>query len=309
MSRQAFGRGVAVLKWYTLLAAVLVLVLLSLLSVHNRPAHTMATWIWDAKRIESQTEEIIAFAEQNGITLIYLHIKPVEVSPEAYRRFNQHAHAAGIKVEALGGDPNWAYAANRGSIGYFVSWVKAFNSQVKEEERFAGIHVDIEPYVLPDWKKQQEQIVRQWLENMEYLVVETKKDSALPVGADLPFWIDELHVPGTEQTVSGWMLERLDSITLMAYRNHAQGANGIVDIVQNIIVEADGLRDRSVIVGVNIRDSGEGENVSFHAHGTAEMKSQLALLQEELGRNPSYAGSAIHDFESWTTILEREEKS
>jgi hypothetical protein len=39
------------------------------------------------------------------------------------------------------------------------------------------------------------------------------------------------------------------------------------------------------------------------------MKSQLTILQKELSGNPSFAGSAIHDFESWTTITEREEKS
>lgn len=309
MMRFAQVRSAVALKWYALLAFLFALVLLLLLSLQKDDDQTMATWIWDAKRIETQSEEIIAFAKQNGINLIYLHIKPVEVSHGAYRSFNKQANAAGIKVEALGGDPNWAYEANRESISYLVNWVKAFNSRAAEDERFQGIHVDIEPYVLPDWEKDRENIVRQWLENVEYLVVETKKDSNLPVSADLPFWIDEIEVPGTSQKVSGWMLERLDSITLMAYRNYTQGTNGIVDIVQNIVVEADELRERSVIVGVNIRDSMEGENVSFHAHGTDEMKSQLAILQKELSGNPSFAGSAIHDFESWTTITEREEKS
>lgn len=308
MTRIPPFRSALPLKRYALLAFVLALLGMLLLSLQNRSPHTMATWIWDARRIETQAEEIIAFAKQNEINLIYLHIKPVEISPRTYRSFIKRANQADIRVEALGGDPNWAYAANRERIRYLVDWVKAFNSQAAEDERFQGIHVDIEPYVLPDWEKDRETIVRQWLENIEYLVVETKKDSQLPVSADLPFWIDEVQVPGTQQKVSTWMLERLDSITLMAYRNHTKGANGIVEIVQNIVVEADELQKRSVIVGVNIRDSEEGENVSFHAHGTAEMKSQLAILQKELGRNPSFAGSAIHDFESWTEIYRREEK-
>lgn len=56
-------------------------ILMLVLSNHSRAALTTATWIWDAKQIETQTDEMIAFAEENGINLIYLHVEPTTVSP------------------------------------------------------------------------------------------------------------------------------------------------------------------------------------------------------------------------------------
>lgn len=279
-----------------------------LLLMNNRPSFTTATWIWDAKLISSQEEEIVAFAFENNINLIYLHIEPTRVSPQAYRSFIKEANQANIKVEALGGDPNWAYTANRQSITDLISWVKAYNQSAKEDERFSGIHVDIEPYLLDDWKKDQAAIVNQWLKNVDYLLAETKKDTRLQVSADLPFWIDTVEVPGESEKVSNWMLQRLDSITLMAYRNHAKGHNGIVDIVEKTLEAAKTEKKASVIVGVNILESSEGKNVSFHEDGTQEMKQQLVILQDELSGNPAFAGSAIHDYESWKHVTQREEQ-
>jgi hypothetical protein len=289
-----------------LLVTVASIIMLSL--ANTRSALTKATWIWDAKQIENQTDEMIEFAEKNDINLIYLHVEPAAVAPETYRTFIEKANQAGIKVEALGGDPNWALTANRQSIDDLISWVKAFNRSAKSDERFSGIHVDIEPYLLPAWKEDQEEIVRQWLKNVSYLAAETKKDTDLAVGADLPFWIDSVKVPGSDEKVSNWMVQRLDSITLMAYRNQALGQNGIVEIVEKIVDDANVHKKGSVIVGVNIMKTMEGAHVSFYEEGTEEMNNQLAILQEELSNNPAFAGSAIHDYESWKHASQREEQ-
>lgn len=295
-------------NWVWLLIVLCVSVVAgSMLQLRPEPAYTKATWIWNARILPAHTEEIVAFAKQNEINLIYVHVEPTTVSPQVYRDFIRTAKRASIQVEALGGDPNWALAANRGSIGDLVSWVKAFNHSAKPDERFQGIHVDIEPYLLAEWKKDQDAVVEQWMKNVVYLVAETKKDSDLLVGADLPFWIDSVIVPGEKEKVSNWMVERLDSITLMAYRNHAMGQNGIIDIVHRVVADADSRKSGSVVVGVNILESKEGANTSFHADGTVEMEKQLAILQEELAKNPSFAGSAIHDYESWLHASKREE--
>jgi len=81
-----------------------------------------------------------------------------------------------------------------------------------------------------------------------------------------------------------------------------------VDIVESTVAAANSEKKASVIVGVNILESSEGGNVSFHEEGTQEMKQQLVILQEELAGNPAFAGSAIHDYESWKHATQREEQ-
>jgi len=277
------------------------------LMMSQRSPLTRATWIWDAKLIMSQPEEIVAFAKEREVNRIYLQIRQIEIPPQAYRHFIGLASRAGIGVEALGGDPRWAYTRNRESISNLISWVKAFNNRAPKDERFQGIHVDIEPYLLPEWGKDQESIVWQWMENVEYLVAETKKDTDLLVSADLPFWIDSVQVPGNTEKLSNWMLQRLDSITLMAYRNYADGPNGILSIVQNIVQDANEQKQQSVIVAVNILNSSEGPHVSFHERGTKDMLEQIAILHRALSQHPAFGGSAVHDYESWKQVSQREE--
>jgi hypothetical protein len=263
----------------------------------NTPA-TVATWIWETRRALDEKEEVLAFAKTNGINLLYLYIDQ-SVAPEQYRSFIKSARQAGMKVEALGGDPYWALKANRESIRSFIQWVKTYNETAKEEERFHGIHVDIEPHLLPKWKEEQAAIIKQWVENIDYFVKETKKDPNLVTGADLPFWIDELTIPGEAKRVSDWMMERLDSITIMAYRDFARGPNGILDIVETLFERAEDRQKASVLVAVNIRKTQEAEHVSFHGKGLAKMEQELAVVQAELDSYSAFAGYAVHDYASW----------
>lgn len=285
-------------RWILPMAGLLLLLSVVTFSLNRNPAGTSATWIWDAKIIE-QKDDVIAFAKQNDINLIYLHIEQTRIKPEQYRSFIKAASKEGIKVDALGGERNWALVENQENIESLIKWVKDYNVTAKEEERFQGIHVDIEPYLLSRWKRNKDSVMKQWLKNMEFVVQETKKDSTLTVSADLPFWIDTLNVPGESEKVSSWMIDRLDSITLMAYRNYARGPNGIVDITKRIVADANERKKASVIVGVNILESNEGNNVSFHEHGTEQMEKELAILQEEMAKSPAFAGFAVHDYSSW----------
>ncbi|RNB90448.1 hypothetical protein EDM56_08030 [Brevibacillus fluminis] len=285
-------------KLFALVAMLLILSAVVFSLYKDKPV-TTATWIWDATIITEQADDVIAFAKENGVNLIYLHIEQNKIAPDQYRSFIKAAGQAGIKVDALGGDRNWALTDNQSNISSFISWVKDYNSQAAEAERFQGIHVDIEPYLLSRWEKHKDDVIEQWMENMEFVVSETKKDPGLTVSADLPFWIDTLKVPGDSEKVSSWMLDRLDSITLMAYRNYAEGPNGIVDITQRVLADANDRKKASVIVGVNILESKEGDNVSFHKQGTTEMERELSILQSALAQSPSFAGYAVHDYKSW----------
>lgn len=65
----------------------------------------MATWIWDTTTLIEDKSEILAFAEEQGVNVIFLHIDRESKDYEPYRAFVEEAHRLGIEVEALGGDP------------------------------------------------------------------------------------------------------------------------------------------------------------------------------------------------------------
>lgn len=257
-----------------------------------------ATYVWHAELAINEPDEIISFAKENGVTLLYTRLD-LEQPFQVYSDFVKKATAAGIEVHAMGGHPVWALEQNRDRMLRLVDWVKAYNKQVSNDEQFRGIHLDIEPYVMPEWGRDKESVLRQWMSNITAFVQETKKDTDLETSVDLAVWLDATNVPGDpELSFSKWLIGQLDHVTLMAFRDRAEGPGGIVAIVQDEIAYANEL-GKKLIVSVEMKRSDEGEHITFYEEGKAEMERQLKLLPKHLGMHPSYAGNAIHAYDYW----------
>lgn len=295
-------------KWLALwgfpVVVILILAILAYVLPDSRPQK--GTWIWDTPTIRTDGEEILAFAKQNGVTDIYLYIDQQHVTPDDYARFIREAAKNQIKVEALGGDPSWGWKEKRPYIQDFINWVGSYNTNVQEEERFSGIHLDIEPYLLPEWKTKPDVVLEEWLSNMEFAAKEVRLSNGLKVSVDLPFWIDQIKVPGyADYPVSRWMLKRFDTVALMNYRDQAEGKDGMVSHALDIVKEASAL-GKSVIVGVEMAPSGEGDKATFYEEGVQVMEQELEKTQDQLEKNRGFQGVAIHGFPSWVSNYQKE---
>ncbi|OUQ88836.1 hypothetical protein B5G50_07950 [Brevibacillus brevis] len=253
------------------------------------------TYIWRAELIDTEKEEILSFAEQNGLNLLYVRLD-LEQPISYYRDFVKEAREAGIEVHAMGGHPIWALSESRSKIMKLVNWVKAYNEAVSTEEQFHGIHLDIEPYVLPVWREDKEAVLRQWMGNIEAFVEETKKETSLEASVDLAAWLDKTPTPGQpELPFSHWMIKQLDHMTLMAFRDRAPG---IIGLVENQMKYAESLQ-KKLVVAVETKESHEGNGITFHEEGMGEMDRQLDLVTKVLDRYSSYWGLAIHAYDYW----------
>ncbi|UOQ84291.1 hypothetical protein [Gracilibacillus salinarum] len=252
---------------------------------------------------ESQ-EDLISFANDQGINLIYLHVSQKGFDKEKIQSFIKKAAEEDIKVYALGGDPYWALSKNRDSLERFVSNVKDYNRHVSEEERFQGIHLDIEPYLLSEWKNDQDTVITQWLDNMNYLKQQAKSDANLNISGDFPFWIYKVKIPGEESNVGEWMISKLDSITIMAYRDSAEGKNGIKSISSPLIEQA-ANHNKSVVIGVNMVKTDEGSHTTFYDTHPNEMNQELHQLENYFAGHPGFGGIAVHDYRSWKSNIKK----
>ncbi len=286
-----------------LVIVVVVYMLIGAISIlHKSPEQTndqvKATWVWDEEKIAKQPEEIISFANEQDVNLIYVHVSSKHFSVQDYRSFIQKASQKDIQVFALGGDPHWALTSNQKDLTSFASKVKNYNQMVEPNEQFQGIHVDIEPYLLPSWKEDKESVMQQWMMNSVHLIEEAKQNTNLTVSGDFPFWIHKLNVPGKSMSLSQWMLNHYDSMTLMAYRNYADGNNGISQIATPIVKEAD-KQDKSVVIGVNIIDTDEGKHTTFYSSDPGHMSQELKQLKHSFKNNRAFSGIAVHDYAHW----------
>ncbi|MFD0711805.1 hypothetical protein [Paenibacillus sp. GCM10027626] len=260
------------------------------------------TWLWQSSLIVTEPDQILSFAKEHGVNLLYLKIDPTKKA-SYYQPFIKRARAAGIEIEALGGKASWGLTENRSQIIELADWVIKYNQTVTNAETISGIHLDIEPYTLDAWKSdQQEDVIKQWMGNVTAYVDYIKRNSSLQVTCDIPFWLDKTPVPNDSNTsISKWLISKHDSVTVMAYRDHADGSNSISTLVPPVMTAADAL-GKKVLIGVETKKSNEGDFVTFYEEGKAYMEQELNKLPKLMSAYPSYNGVAVHSYEYWKNL-------
>lgn len=263
----------------------------------DRNERVRGTYIWEANEVLQNGQEILDFAKEKKLNWLYVRLD-LQQPFSAYKDFVKLASAAGIEVHAMGGHPIWALSENQVKMMKLVKYVKEYNRAAEGDERFHGIHLDIEPYVLPDWKTDSAEVIAEWTSNLDAFVTELKKDSNLQASMDLAVWLDKYKVPGEDISLSKWMINRMDHVSLMAFRDTAGGSNGIVSVSKEEIAFANEL-GKPLLISVEMKESHEGNHITFFEEGSSYMEEELAKLPELLKDSPSYTGNLVHAYDYW----------
>ncbi|MCC3376188.1 hypothetical protein [Cohnella sp. REN36] len=268
-----------------------------------------ATWLWDLESLLAERPgEIIPFLREHRVRTVYVHADAELAKPgmpERYRSFIAEARKAKIEVHALGGERNWALPEGAKGIRAFLDRVAAYNASVPEASRFTGIHLDVEPYLLRAWESDQGEVVASWREMMtDYR--EFAHAHGLHAGVDLPFWLDKVTLPDDERTLDAWMLDTADSVTLMSYRNQAEGSNGVLALVRPMMQTAENpsYADKRVLVGLNVAPD-EANSLTFHEEGAAKFRQVADRIADRYADEPAFGGIAVHDLARWMALEEQ----
>ncbi len=249
-----------------------------------------AMWVWDT----STPSATVDLAVARGITQLYAAVPPqVQPSPGLadLTELVHLARVAGIRVDALGGDPGWV--DNQAWV--VDQWLRP----ALATGLFTGIHVDIEPYTTKAWQTQRAKVVNKYLATYDTI---TAAAGSTPVEADIPFWFDE--IPASASTLDREVMRRTKGVTVMAYRNVAGGPDGTIALSANEI-------RAGVDLGVPVRigqetnflgtDPTEAKQ-TFYGQSLAQMDTQLALVVGAFTQSPAFAGLAIHDSLGYAAI-------
>ena len=255
------------------------------------------TYIWEANEVIQNSREILEFAKEKKLNWLYVRLD-LQQPFSSYSSFVKQASAAGIEVHAMGGHPIWALQENQAKMLKLVKYVKDYNRAVQGDERFHGIHLDIEPYVLPQWRSDSQRVISEWTSNLDVFVNELKKDSSLQASMDMAVWLDKHTVPGEDISLSKWMIRRMDHVSLMAFRDNAGGSNGMVSVAKEEVAFADEL-GKPLLFSVEMKESHEGSHITFYEEGSAYMEEELAKLPDLLKDSPSFTGNLVHAYDYW----------
>lgn len=257
-----------------------------------------STWLWNPWEIVSNETGTISFLEQKQINKVYVQIDR-DIPMNVYRSFITKASVKGIKVYALDGAPGWVAPKGYRNQDVLMTWLKTYQAGSTASQKFAGIHLDIEPYLYSGWNTNKATTVKSY-QALLTMANTSAASLGLPLEADLPFWFDEVMYNNTygKGNLAEWVITKTNSVTIMAYRDTA---DAIIEIVKNEVAFA-GKHNKAVVVGVETGATDEGDMISFYEEGEAYMNNQLASVASHYGTAPGYNGIAIHHVGSWKTM-------
>ncbi|WP_226671796.1 amidase [Rossellomorea aquimaris] len=262
-----------------------------------------STWLWNTVEIIENKEEIIGFFKTRGVDEVYLQVNP-SVGAEHYHQFIEMANLENIHVYALDGAPKWATVNGRSSLIAFFDWLDTYQLEANESQRFTGVHLDVEPYLLSGWTSAYGKTVLNY-QKMVMEAVDRSDSLQLPLGMDIPFWFDEKSYNNEfgKGNLAQWVIGKTDEVGIMAYRNNAVGPNGIIELTRNEMAYALSA-GKKVKVGVETAPSAEGDFLTFQEEGEEFMLEELARVDAEYGTYSSYKGIAVHHYGSWKALSE-----
>jgi hypothetical protein len=254
--------------------------------VYSPPIGTMrntplsrATWIWNTDTLLQNPKEenkTLSTVTDGRFDEIFLQV-PRDFTDDTLhdaqlRHFIEQLRAHGGSVYALTGDPHFSLRQNHPIVQKFVQRVIDFNKSSPERARFVGIHLDIEPYLLPGFGgPRRDSILIQYL-TITRIAAQRIHDGGLLFGTDIPFWydlpdeftgiVDSIDFGGIRKPVNEHVTDMADELCIMSYRTKAHGSNGLIVLSEPEIAYAL-KRGKSVFVGFETDLLPDEENVSF----------------------------------------------
>lgn len=271
-----------------------------------------AAWVWDSALIAPSTasttgrgtQAFIDSLRQMNINRVFLNVGWEKATKEAYLRsqsdavtvFLKQAHARGITVDALYGEPTWARAESLPLLEQYVKLVLEYNATHKY--RFNALHLDIEPYGCPGYGGQRDLILKEYLANLtrvRELVTAHNKAARddLQLVLDLPAWWTE-----TEPTVDGGalvpqLIALADEIVVMDYTEEqarfADQARAWLKLGQ--------AGGKKVMIGVDFQANDRPKSLAVMTRDELQAFFQEPLT--EFSRTKLFTGLAVHHYSAY----------
>ena len=268
------------------------------------PARPM--WLWDSPKVLTDATaraELFAFCACQGIDAIWMQVAlereraadgtPVLQHAAAWRTLLREAHAAGLTVEALEGAPIYALKSHHAEALAVVDAVMAFTKGAADRDGFDGLHFDIEPHGLYRWRfPEARERMATGLVEVALEASKRLRASGLRFGLALPHWLQsrDEHTgeaigvvtwEGKRQAAAYHLIDRLDYVAIMSYRDRTTGPNGAVEIANVLLAYAAAPGKGRVYLG--LETAADSERVWFV---TGEARERTLAKMRARGEDP-----------------------
>jgi hypothetical protein len=248
-----------------------------------------ATWVWD----RPDATELVTWATGHDVRELFLAVGAgIGNSPDLpwVRSVVGLAHAAGIRVAALGGDAGWHERP-----GDALGW----SQDVLGTNLFDGVHLDVEPWTRTDWDQRRPALVALYLD----LLLRLAGDCPLPIEADLSHGLHEVPTQSAA-SLDAAVMDIVDAVTVMSFRNLATGPDSITAIggPSLAVAERVGLRCRLAVETNYLGPDPVARKQTFYGMDRASMDRAMANVDAVESGLSSYNGIAVQDYAGWRAL-------
>ncbi len=275
--------------------------------VGSHPTGRRALWVWNtAELLEDPAgrDRFLSFVADQRIDRVFLYLPPAagQAAAAGFVPFDGSAvgplvaalGAHGVRTYALDGDPYYVRPENREGVLRTVRRVAEYNRGAPASERFAGVHYDVEPYLIPGFQGPRRAEILEEYSALVADLAEVAHRGGLTLGVDIPFWLDgrdeatgqrfEIDVDGARRPVLDAVLSHVDEVAVMAYRTTAGGPNGVVAQAAREVARASAA-GVGVYVGLETRRIYDEEQYTFRGparSGLPELADAAWVVVERL---------------------------
>ncbi len=261
------------------------------------------------KGLEDVTDEEVEKLGKN------IHIVAKFVNPDADREFLEYAHKNGIKeIHLLDGYKVYVLEPFHSKMLAEVEATIEFNNKAKDIfGKWDGIHHDNEPYLLDGFNNPttRQSIYKQYLD-LTKKIMSLIKNRGIDIvyGCDIPFWFDEpdeslnfvgnARYNGVEKPVSFHLLDIVDNIGIMDYRNFAYGPDGTIAHGKDEIEYATEV-GKKVYVGLETIEI-EPQKITFYGKSEEYLNKVINQTIDYFKEYSGFEGMAIHYYRTYKEL-------
>lgn len=261
----------------------------------------ISTWLWNTQQIVDNSDNVIKFLSDNKVNTVYLQID-YNLRSDYYKDFISKASSNNISVHALDGSPEWVSEEGTVLFQKFFRWLTNYQANASETQKFSGVHLDVEPYENSQYNQNTNQILENYQQYINKAVNKCKTMN-LPFAIDIPFWFHGVQYNNKfgKGYLAQWIFKRVENVTIMAYRDTAEGDNGVIAIAKAQMNLCSKYNVKATIA-VETGKLPETEFVTFYEEGLLYMYDQLNVVHQYYKSNTAFNGFAIHYLENWMAM-------
>lgn len=285
-------------------------------------------WVWRFDWISTPDarDELLSFCEESGYNLILMQVHLDKDSdpmvfrdPEGMRALVVDAAERGIAVEALDGAKNMALEENWPRTLQILDAVLTFNETLPDDAKLAGMHYDIEPYIMPEWKEGGEKRMKIMQDLLAFYVqakAEMKKRApGMVLACDIPFWYDHkiepddncvLEFNGETKNLHKHIQDLCDYVGIMSYRRAATGSNSVVYHVESELAYAEEI-GKFVTPALETIELKDVPQITFYGLPAEDFWDAHAEVIETLKDRPGFGGMLTHCYRGMRDMVMAEE--